>query len=111
MRNIVIGLVSGLFALGAFALPAPEVNNPDVSGESQVAIGTLLTELGYDQVTPQLAELTKVNASYAEFGSGSCVGYVPPPNCVVIFNDGDICAERCSQGGQTIDRFCDCTAS
>lgn len=111
MRYLVFGLASAILALGTSAEPAEAVSDHGDGVEAEQTVGQLLQELGYEDASPAFATLVSVNTSVPAPVARSCVGYTPPPNCTVIFNDGVICAERCVlPSGGTIDGFCDCTA-
>lgn len=109
MRYLVIGIASAVFALGTSATPVESSSDQDDHLETEQTIGELLHELGYADASPAFAQLISVDTTEPAPLTRSCVGYTPPPNCTVIFNDGVTCAERCVlPGGGIVNGFCDC---
>lgn len=109
MRYLFFGLASTILALGTSAEQVKPVADQGDRSETERTIGELLQELGYEDASPKFATLISVNTSAPAPISRSCVGYVPLPNCTVIFNDGVFCAERCVlPSGGTVDGICEC---
>ena len=109
MRYLVFGLASAILALGTSAEQDKPVSDHGDRVEAQQTVGNLLQELGYEDASPAFATLISANSSTPAPASGSCVGYTPPPNCTVVFNNGVVCGERCVlPSGGIVNGFCDC---
>lgn len=100
--GLIAALILTTTAAGALAAPVKDAGVTAATVEKQPVEG-LLREVGYslqqrEDGTIQLLEAGtngQFNRRQGFPTGGQCEGYQPQPGCVITYNDGDYCTERC----------------